>query len=246
MGIPARCDMWRAATLASAAIALVPPLSPPALAAAAPSVAAPTVLYLSQSAMRRLSRDRLRVEVRAERTAATPEAVEAAINGLMAKALAEARATAGVAVETGSYGVFRATPANAPARWTGQQSLSLTGVNAAVLLELAGRLQAEGLVMSNLAYEISPGVVHGAEDALTAEALAALQRRAIAIARQLHLDVVGYRDVTVGNAQSEGGPRPLFAAAQAAAVMPPPVGAAGETTVTVTVSADILLAPPRR
>ena len=245
MGTLVRRDVLRAAALASAAAALLPPLPRPALAAAQHPAAAPTVLHLSQSAMRRLPRDRLHVAMRAEKTAATPEAVEAAVNALMAKALSVARGAVGVAVETGSYTVFRVTPANAPPRWTGRQSLSLTDADAALLLKLAGRLQAEGLVMSNLAYEISPKAVLGAEDALTTEALGALQQRALAIARQLHLDVVGYRDLTVGNAQSGGEPRPLFAA-QATAAMPPPVGAPGEATVTVTVSADILLAPPRR
>jgi uncharacterized protein len=245
MGLLARRDALRRAALASAAAALLPPPVRPALAGAPPAVAAPTVLHLTQSAERRLARDRLHVEMRAEKTAGTPQAVEAAINALMTKALPEARSAAGVAVATGSYSVYRSGPVNEPPRWTGRQSLNLTGSDAGLLLKLAGRLQAEGLVMSSLAYEISPQAVRGAENALTAEALTALQRRALAIARQLYLDIVGYRDLTVGNAQSGGGPRPLFAA-QARAAMPSPVGAAGEATITVTVSADILLAPPRR
>ena len=47
----------------------------------------------------------------------------------------------------------------------------------------------------------------------------------------------------VGNAQTEGGPMPRVAQmAMAASSMPTPVAAAGEATVHVTVTADILLA----
>jgi predicted secreted protein len=222
-------------------VALIAAAAAPGLAAAA--TLAPTVLHLTQSAERRLPRDRLRVEMRAEKTGGTPQAVEAAINALMAQALPEARRAPGIAVETGSYTVYRATPANRPARWTGRQSLTLTGLEAGPLLALAGRLQQAGLVMSNLSYDLAPQTVRGAEAALTAEALAALQRRATEVAQRLHMTVAGYRDLTVGNAHSGGGPAPRFALARAA--MPAPVGAAGEAAVTVTVSADILLAPKR-
>jgi uncharacterized protein len=240
MGPPVRCGVLHAA----AALIALP--AAPVLAAAPAPAAAPTVLHLTQQAERRLARDRLHVEMRAEKTGGNPQAVEAAINALMAKALAEARGTAGVEVATGSYAVYRSAPADRPPQWTGQQSLTLTGGDFGLLLKLAGRLQAAGLVMSNLNYDVSPKTVRGAEDALTAEALAGLRRRAAAIAQQLHLTVVGYRDLTVGNAETEGGPRPLFAMQAKAAAMPAPVGAAGEATATVTVSAELLLAPTGR
>jgi len=210
--------------------------------AATPQPTPPTVLHLSQTAERRLPRDLLRIDLRAEKTAANPEVVEAAINRLMAKALAAARQVAGVAVETGSYAVYRAQPEKTAPEWSGAQTLQLSGADFGALLKLTGALQAEGLVIGNLAYEASAKTVRGAEDALTDEALASLAHRAAAIARQLHLTVLGYRDVTVGNAAAEGGPMPRFAAMTAAA-MPAPVGAPGEATVRVVVSAEILLAP---
>lgn len=219
----------------------------PAFAAATQSAAPPptTVLHLTQSAERRLPRDRLSIEMRAEQTGRTPRAVEAAINALMAGALPLARQATGIAVATGSYAVDRVVPAKGPAQWTGRQFLTVSGSHAGILLDLAGKLQAKGLVMANLAYDVSPEAVRGAEDALTSDALAGLRRRAAAIAQQLQLSVVGYRDLTVGNARSDGGPMPRFAA-MAAAAMPVPVGAAGEARVEVTVDADILLGPQRR
>jgi predicted secreted protein len=201
----------------------------------------PAVLHLTQTAEQRLPRDLLHAELRAEKTGADPQSVEAAINQSMAKALSQARQVPGVKVGTGSYSVYRDASQKDAAAWTGSQSLVLTGSDSASLLKLAGALQSAGLVMSNLAYEASPEAVRGAEDVLTAEALAALERRAGVIAEQLHLSVLRYRDLTVGNAQTSGGPMPRLALA-AAGSMPAPVAAPGEATVSVTVNADILLA----
>jgi uncharacterized protein len=203
----------------------------------------PTLLHLSQTAERRLTRDLLHVDMRAEKTGADPQTVEAAINQAMARALAQARQVQDIEIETGSYTVDR-EPEKTPPQWTGSQYLSLSGTAPDPLLKLAGGLQSQGLVMANLGYEASPKSVRGAENDLTAEALSGLERRAADIAQQLHLSVVGYRDLTVGNAQTGGGPMPRggFAQATGVASVPAPVAAAGEATVRVTVSADILLA----
>jgi len=211
--------------------------------AAEPETATPpaaTVLHLTQVAERKLTRDLLHVDLRAEKTAGEPQAVEAAINDAMARALTTARQVPGIDIETGSYTVFRDTSKN---QWNGSQLLLLKGKDSGALLKLAATLQAQGLVMANLMYEASPEVVRSAEDELTAQALAALGKRAGAIADELHLSVLRYRDVTVGNAETPGGPMPRFAAAMAteAAAMPAPVAAPGEATVRVTLNADVLL-----
>jgi predicted secreted protein len=220
----------------------------PALADPPAAAGGPTVLHLSQSADRKLTRDVLHVELRAEKTGADPQTVEAAINQSMAKALAQAKQTPGIDVETGPYSVDRETPPNAPPRWGGSQTLFLSGADADALLKLAGMLQTQGLVMSNLGYQASPKTVRSTEDELAAEALSGLERRAAAIAQQLHLSVLGYRDLTVGNAQVDGGvmPRMAFSQPTGVASLPAPVAAPGNATVRVTVTADILLSakPP--
>jgi predicted secreted protein len=210
----------------------------PAHAADQTEASAPTVLHLSQSAERRITRDLLHADLRAEGKGADPRTVEAAINGTMAKALTEAKRVPGIEVSTGGYSVYRD---NASSDWTGSQSLFLSGTDSAALLSLAGTLQADGLAMSNLTYEVAPATVRGAESALTAEALAELGERAAAVAQQLNLSVLGYRNLTVGNAETAGGPMPRFAAVATSAAMPAPVAAPGEGTVRVTVSADVLL-----
>lgn len=210
----------------------------PAYAADQTGAPEPTVLHLSQSAERRITRDLLHVDLRAESKGADPRAVEAAINRTMTKALSDAKQVPGIEVSNGGYNVYRE---NASSEWTGSQSLFLSGTDSAALLSLAGTLQADGLVMSNLSYEVAPATVRGAESLLTAEALSGLGQRAAAIAQQLNISVLGYRNLTVGNAETQGGPMPRFAAVAATQSMPAPVAAAGEGTVRVTVSADVLL-----
>lgn len=200
----------------------------------------PTVLHLSQTAERKVVRDLLRVELRAEKTGADPLALQTAVNREMAAALDRAHEVQGVAVETSSYAVDEEQPPNAPSKWRASQSLILTGKAADAVLKLAGTLQSDRLLMSSMAYEVSPETVRGAEEDLTSEALAGLAQRASSIADRVHLSVLGYRDLRVGNAETGALPSPRFAAMAMAA----PVAQPGEAVIRVTVSADLLLGPP--
>jgi uncharacterized protein len=200
-----------------------------------------TVLHLSQTAERMVLRDLLRIDLRVEETGADPLAVQSSINRRMAAALDRAHQVQGVRIETGSYGVGEERPQSGPSRWRGSQSLILRSTAADAALKLAGALQSDGLLMSSVAYETSPETVRGAEEDLTAEALAALDRRAGSIADRMHLAVLRYRDLHVGNAETEGRPVPRFAAAAMAA----PVAEPGEATIRVTIEAELVLGARR-
>jgi predicted secreted protein len=203
-----------------------------------------TVLHLNQTAERTVIRDLLRIELRAEETGADARTVQTAINRRMAAALDRARQVQGVRVETGSYNVGEERPQNAPpARWRGSQSVILTGKDADSMLKLAGVLQSDGLSTSSLAYEASPETVRGAEEDLTTEALATLDHRAASIAGDMHLAVLRYRDLHVGNAETGGRPVPRFGAMAMAAA---PVAEPGEAVVRVTIEAELLLTPSRQ
>jgi len=206
------------------------------------TAAAPTVLHLTQTAESKVVRNQLRLELRVEEKGPDALAVQTAINRRMAAALDRARQVIGVAVETGSYQVGEEEPAHGPSYWRGAQSLILTGTAADAALKLAGALQEQGLVMSAMAYEVSPETVRGAEEDLTAAALAGLAERAATIADRLHLAVLGYRDLRVGNAEAGPPPMPRFAAAMATAA---PVAAPGQAVIRLSVEADVLLGPPR-
>jgi uncharacterized protein len=226
----------RARWLLPIAIALSPGV--PALGQTA---VAPTVLHLTQTAESKVVRNLLRVEMRVEETGPEAFAVQAAINRQMAAAVARVRQVMGVAVETGSYEVGKEEPTHGPSHWQGSQAVILTGTAADTVLKLAGALQSQGLLMSSMAYEVSPETVRGAEEDLTAAALAGLAERAAAIAERMHLAVFGYRDLRVGNAETGTPPMPRFATAMA---MPAPVAAAGEALIRLDVEAEVLLGPP--
>jgi predicted secreted protein len=203
-----------------------------------------TVLHLSQTAERTLARDLLRVELRVEETGPDPRAVQSAINRRMTAALDRARQAESVRVETGSYHVGEERPTNRAAIWRGSQSLILKSKNADTTLKLVGALQSDGLSTASLGYEVSPETVRSAQDDLTAEALAALDRRAASVAEATHLAVLRYRDLRVGNAETEGRPVPRFGGAAMAAGAPP-VAEPGEAVVRVTVEAELLLGSSR-
>jgi uncharacterized protein len=204
-----------------------------------------TVLHLSQTAERTVARDLLRVELRVEETGADPRAMQAAINRRMAAALDRAKQAQGVHVETGSYHVGEERMPNRPVVWRGGQSVILRSKDSDTILKLAGALQSDGLSTAALAYEVSPETVRAAQDDLTAEGLAALDRRAASIADHMHLALLRYRDLRVGNAETETRPVPRFAGAAMAAAAPP-VAEPGEAIVRVTVEAELLLGQPRQ
>jgi uncharacterized protein len=203
---------------------------------------APTVLHLTQTAEQKVVRNQLRLELRVEEKGPDAGAVQAAINRRMAAALDRARQVIGVAVETGSYQVGEEEPTHGTSSWRGSQSLFLTATAADAALKLAGALQEQGLLMSAMSYEVSPETVRGAEEDLTAAALAGLGERAAAIADRLRLAILGYRDLRVGNAETGPSPIPRFAAAMA---MAPPVAAPGQAMIRLSVEAEVLLGPPR-
>ena len=196
-----------------------------------------TVLHLSRTAERSVLRDLLRIDLRVEETGADPLTSQSSINRRISAALDRAHQVQGVQVETGSYGVGEERPQTGPSRWRGTQSLILRSKAADAALKLAGALQSDGLLMSSMAYEASPEIVRGAEEDLTAEALAALDRRAASIADRMHLNLLGYRDLHVGNAETGGRAVPRFAATAMAA----PVAEPGKAMIRVTIEAELLL-----
>jgi len=201
-----------------------------------------TVLHLCQTAERSVMRDLLRIELRVEATGTDAQTVQAEINRRMAAALDRAKHVQGVRVETGFYNVGEERPQGGPVRWRGGQSVILIGKDSDSMLKLAGALQSDGLSTSSLGYEISPETVRGAEEDLTSEALTALGHRAASVAEQMHLSVLRYRDLHVGNAETGGSPVPRFAAMAA----PAPVAEPGESKIRVNVEAELLLIPPRQ
>lgn len=205
-----------------------------------------TLLHLGEQAHRMVTRDELRAVLRVEAVDTDAAKLQAAINKRMQAAVARAKSVAGVTVATGGYSVYQEQPKDKPPRWHGMATLSLVGRDPAPLLELAGSLQQDGLVVSSLAYELTPEAARSVEDELTGEALARLKQRAERTAAALGLAVERIRDLRIGNA---GGvppvPRMMMLGGAAPAAAPPPVAEPGEAQVTVSVDAEVVLVPRR-
>lgn len=239
--------------LALSAVVLATPAWAQAPSSTPPSDGA-TVLHLAERSERMVKRDRLAAELRVEKSDADPARLQAEINRRMAMAVERAKATAAVTVSTGGYQVYEQVPsspaldrgsAKPPPRWQGMQSLLLQSRDAGALLALAGALQQQGLVLSSLAYELTPEAARAVEDELTKEALARLRQRAERVADDLGMTVARIRDLQIGNAEGAQPMPRAFLASPSRAAAPAPVAEAGDATVSVSVSGEVLLAPRR-
>jgi predicted secreted protein len=214
---------------------------------ALPAAAAePPVLTLGESAERLVQQDRLIASLRAEATGTNATNVQAEINRRMEAAIARARQTPGVTVETGGYWTHEERPQNQPRRWRGMATLELSGTDSAAVASVAGALQEMGMAMSGLRFELRRETARMAEDELTTEALQRLRSRAERAADALGLRVTGYKSVRLGAVGGEPPPRPAMmmrAQAMAADAAPAPSAEPGRTLVRVSAEADVLLGP---
>ncbi len=161
------------------------------------------------------------------------------VNRAVNWALDQARASAGVRVQTHSYGSSPIYRDNTLQGWRVHQSVRLESADSALLSDLIARLQ-ERLALQSLGFEVSTAAQSAAEDELIARALAAFRQRAELVTRELGRS--GYRlvrvDVDTGGAPP---PRPMLraAAAMAAEAVAPPQVEAGTRELTVRVSGTI-------
>jgi predicted secreted protein len=224
-----------------------------ALMASAPASADPAlvpqpVVTVSASADRSVPNDRMHAALRAE--AEETDAVKAAdvVNTRMARALARAKATAGIETSTSTYKTYQVgDPNQGPVRWHVTQSLEITGADFMALAALASKLQAEdGMLMSGLRFSLSPAALRAAQDALTQQAIRAWQDRAKLAAQALGSTAWRTGRVTVQTIEPGGEPLPFLRMQTAALAKAAPVSTeAGDTEVTVTVSGEAILEPAK-
>lgn len=170
----------------------------------------------------------LRVEARGD----TAAQAQAQVNRAMAAALTAARVIPGIRATTGQYAA-RADRDKQDV--VAQQSLNLRGGEA--LVALVGQLQADGLLLDQIAWQLSEAAARQGRDDATRAAIRAVQDRGAAIARDLGLRVSAMRDLYVEAAPEA---RPMMMAARAERG-PAPSVTAEEITVTARVTADLLL-----
>lgn len=227
------------------------------LASAAPALAATdfraadakpittTDVQLVQQAALVVPRDRITATLRVTMRGPNARQIQIEINRRMIAALAKVKNAPAVIAETGSYAVNHPyTREGESAAWQGEQTLILTSGDVDAVLNLAGDLQNEGLVMGEMRFFVSPDSLKAVQDELTATALKAMQDRAVNIAGDLNLRVSRYKTITVGNAQEQIGETPTstkVAVTGRSRKAPPPAAIAGEALVTLTVNSTVMM-----
>lgn len=216
-----------------------------------------TIINFSATEKRTMPQDLLIASLRIEAEDKKDSgAVQRQINEAMKKALDLAKTESAFKVSTGAYSVYKydnpiivdrttGEQKNDPT-WKGSQTIEIQSKDATKLLETVGKIQDMGFAMNNLSYTLSPEVVDKVRDELMVEALKKLSAKAKVVAETLGKSKVDLVDVNV----DAGGPiTPMYKnmmargemAMAADASMPPPVAEAGETDVSLTVSARALI-----
>ena len=213
-----------------------------------------TVLNIAATERAQIQQDLLIATLRIDREGEDAKTVQNDINTLMKKAVDMAKAVPEVKVSTGQYYVYQNDPnprplekgATAlPKTWRGSQSLELQSTSGDILLKLAGDLQEEGLVIGGLNYTLSPDKADQAKDALMEKALGKVTARAERAAKAMNKGNMRLIEVNVDTSDNIAQPYMMRAMAMdsASAKMATPVATAGETEITLTVSAKALLKP---
>ncbi len=173
--------------------------------------------------------------------------VQNQINTVMAKALEEAKKEEALKVNTGAYQVYETTDDRTKEKlWRGSQNITLQSKDAEKLLDVAGKLQEQGLTMNGLSYTLDPKTAVTVQDSLMEAALTQLQERASRAAAALGKSSAELRDVSVNQAMMPY--RPVYKGRammmeSVAMDMAAPVAEGGEDTITLTVSARAILKP---
>jgi predicted secreted protein len=217
-----------------------------------------TILHLSATETQKVPQDLLIASLRIEADGTDLVQVQDTVNKAMAAALELARKNTDLKVTTGGYSVYPydPTPPNPapqnqneklPQRWRAQQTLDIQSLKPDAVLKTAGELQAKGFAMNNLGYTLSPEKYETVQDSLLEKALAKLENKAALAGKALKKEKVEMLDVNL----SPSGPvyPMMYARAEMAMdmgaqkTMAAPVVAAGESDVSLSVSARVLLKP---
>lgn len=205
------------------------------------------VLNINATERREVEQDLLIATLSYSATNKDSGALQNEINTVMKKALDIAKKEETVKTNTGSYQVYETRdPRTKEKKWQGNQTITLKSKDSETILKLVGTLQDLKLNTNGLQYTLDPKTQIAIQDSLMEDALKQLQQRADRAAKALGKSTAELRDV---NVQSGGIPRQPRHYARTAMAMSAdmevaaPVAAAGESTITLTVSARALLKP---
>jgi uncharacterized protein YggE len=220
--------------------------TPADTAAALPGM---THLHLAATGSVSVTPDELVATLAAEATSPSPATAQNRVNLLVKRGLSAAGAVTGVEARAEDYSVQQvdqSTPIGVGGRplqhpaWVAHQTLKLRSSSGDPLLDLAGKLQADGFTVSALEWRVSSSLARKSRDAAMVEALKDLQSRAHLAAAALGLHVDHIQDVRVDIPEAMP-VRPMMAAQARAMVAPEETRSSQD--ITSEASADVLLRP---
>jgi predicted secreted protein len=213
-----------------------------------------TLISLSATERVEVDQDLLIAQLSYEAEDTVAANLQEEINTVMKKAIAEAKTYDKVKVSTQSYQVYpydynpdpNGDPKKLIHKWRGSQSLMLKSKSPDDLLAVAGKLQELGMNMNSLYYTVSPELMEETQNGLLEAALTKLkvkgERTAKALGKtksdllNVNVDVGGYA------------PQPMMdravmmkAEMGMAAPAAAPVAEAGQSDITLTVTAQALV-----
>lgn len=209
------------------------------------------VLNLSATEQREVPQDTLNASLQYAAQGRDRTALQNEVNTAMRRAIEILRDSSDVEYSTTQYQVY-VVDAGRPSRadvenpvWRAQQQVALTSTDSDALLEVMGKLQAAGLVVTSQYYSLSPERYEEVAASLMQDALAKLQNRADEAARGLGKGSAELIEVSLDGSPNFAAYRERGVAMMAmdASTMAPPVAVPGETQVSMTVSARALLSP---
>lgn len=163
---------------------------------------------------------------------------QAKTNDAAHAAVTKAEKVAGVTVLTDSYDVSENRKDNKPSSWTARQTIQIKAKDASALLDLVGRLQANGLLLEGVSWSLSPEHQKELHRQAEKKAVDDLRSRSSEIANDLGLKVSSIASISVDEPLTV---RPVAFMARAA--MAAPTMRSEDQTVTANIQATVILKP---
>lgn len=216
-----------------------------------------TIVSLNATERTQLTQDTLNASLRMEIDGTSAQDIQDKINKAMAKALEEAKKVSDVKTSTSGYYVYAFDDGqpdpktgrivNPVKKWRGSQSIELESKDSTKLLDLAGKIQGMGFVMGGLNYSLSTVKAEQARDAMIAQAIKTLNEKAKVVQTAMGKGNFEIIDMNIDSNMPTAYPMyktmRMEMAGAPAADMSAPVAQAGESEVSLTITARVLLKP---
>ncbi len=201
------------------------------------------VLNLDATVTAPITPDTAVITLFAERSGADAAAITQEINVLMADALKEAKAVAGVEAATGNFQTYQQyDPKGVQNGWVVRSDLILKSKDFGSLGKLAGSVSKKLKIASN-GFEVSRELKQREEDKLLLVGIDAFQSKAKIASKALGFDGFTLREVNLQQANLGGGnnPRPMMMMASAKMASADVPIEAGSTVLSLTVRGTVVM-----